>query len=501
MNNTLKNVTTAILSKIIAVFGPFVIRTLIIYKLGNEYVGLSSLFTSILQVLSLAELGIGSVLTFSMYRPVVEKDVNKLRILLNFYKIIYRLIGMVIIGVAVILTPFIPKLINGSVPDDINIYILFWIYIANTSVSYLLFAYRSAVLIANKRNDIVYLIDTATKLLMYIIQAIVLCVIQDFFVYIIFMPISTVVNNIVVYYLSVHYYPDIYPEGKLQRCERKEIFIQLESLCIHRVAGVLILSLDNIVISAVLGLDVLAIYSNYSYVVTAVIGFLDAALTAITSIVGTNLVRYSDEEKYESFKKAALFYSLTVSLCTLLMFNMFQPFIELWIGKKNMLTFFEMACFCLYFYSYKFRSILMTYRDAAGLWRQDVWKSIIGLVINLVGNIVLINIFGAVGVLIATIIIMVVLFYPWETYVLFKYLFKRSPKDYLIITFKISVMTVLSIAISYLLWLIPLQGNLITLAYRAIISILVFGVLVITFFKRRCDFENIKNLTLKMIRR
>ena len=484
MNKSFKNIASALLSKSIMVFGPFFIRTIIIYKLGNEYVGLTSLFSSILQVLSLAELGIGSVLTFSMYKPVVEKNEEKLRALLNFYRTVYRFIGFTILGIALVLTPFIPKLISGSYPNDINIYILFWIYITNTVSSYLLFAYRSSILVANQKNNVVYICNTLTQVTMYLVQIIVLFTLKSFYVYIIVLPICTILNNIIVYFISAKRYPSIYPSGKLMKNEKKEIFRQLEALCIHRIAGVLILSLDNIVISAFLGLDVLAKYSNYSYIVTALNGFLDVALVSITSIIGTNIIKYSDEEKYNSFKKASLLSMIVVAFCTVFMFNLYQPFIRVWVGEGNLLSMFEMSCFCVYFYTYKVRAILMTYRDAAGLWKQDVWKSIIGLVINLIGNVLLIKVFGSVGVLITTIVIMVFLFYPWETHVLFKYLFHIKPWQYIFNTIKITIITIIAAAISGVMINYVSINEVLFFLFRIVISVASFmGMLFIAFHK------------------
>lgn len=444
MKRSFYNILSAILSKAVTVLGPFLVRTLIIYKLGNEYVGLNSLFTSILSVLSLAELGIGSVLTFSMYDPVQKGDNKKLCTLLNFYRTVYKCIGAIIIVIAVIVTPVIPKLINGSYPADINIYLLFWVYITNTSISYLLYGYRSSVLIAYRRNNVFYNVQMTSSILMYLCQSIVLLAGFNFYAYIAFLPLSTLLNNVIVYCISQKQYPEIQPQGILEKTERREIFNQIKSLSIHRIAGTIILSTDSLVISAILGLNPLAIYANYIYIFTAINGFIDVALISITSTIGNRLLISSKEEKYQLFRKISFYVSLIVSFCAICMFNGYQAFIELWVGKNNLLSIFEMSWFCIYFYSYKFRSILMTFRDAAGLWEQDIWKSIIGMILNVILDIVLVKMFGLIGVLVATSLIMVLIFYPWEVHVLFRYMFGISSKYYVSRSILITFITVIS---------------------------------------------------------
>lgn len=444
-----RNVRSAIIYKLVTLLGPFIVRTILIYELGNDYVGLNSLFTSILTVLSLAELGVGAVLTYSMYKPVLEGDNQRLCALLNFYKKFYRSIGIVISTISLVLTPFIPFLIKGDYPEDINIYLLFWIYVSNIVISYLFFAYRSSLLIANQRNDVTYYIDIVAKVVLYIMQAISILKIRNFYSYVIFLPISTLLNNMLIYIVTKTLYPLITPVGVLNNEERKTIYSQLKALMVHRICGMLIMSTDNIVLSVMLGLNEVALYSNYYYIISALNGFIEVALASITSIVGTNLLSQSLKNTYESFSKIAVLYSIIVSSCTIFLFNLFQPFIKLWVGSSNVLPFSVMVFFCLYFYTYRLRSILMTYRDASGMWKYDVWKSIIGLVVNIVGDILLVNIIGISGVLIATIIVMTLVWTPWEISVLFKRVFCCNAGEYILLLIKTTILMVGCCLISY----------------------------------------------------
>ena len=160
--------------KIYQILLPFLFRTVIVYTLGVNYLGLNSLFTSVLQVLNLAELGVGSAMIFSMYKPIAEDDEKKICALMNLYRKYYNIIGLVILIIGILLTPFIPKLINGEVPKEINIYILYIMNLIATVLSYWLLAYRNSVLQAHQRLDVSSKITIVTDSFKYFFQLVAL---------------------------------------------------------------------------------------------------------------------------------------------------------------------------------------------------------------------------------------------------------------------------------------------------------------------------------------
>ncbi|UKI56602.1 MAG: hypothetical protein L6V90_05600 [Treponema succinifaciens] len=171
------------------IFFPFLIRTVLIKKIGIEYAGLNSLFSSILQVLNLTELGFASAVVYSMYKPIAEDDKDTICALLNFYKRVYFIIGLVILALGSAVMPFLPHLIKGNVPQDINIYVLYSIYLVNTSLSYLLFGYKNSLLNAHQRRDVISNILTITQGLMNICQLLILVTIKNYYLYVLMMPI------------------------------------------------------------------------------------------------------------------------------------------------------------------------------------------------------------------------------------------------------------------------------------------------------------------------
>ena len=473
-HNIFSNMLFAALSKCIAIIGPFIVRTIIIYRLGNEYIGLNSLFTSLLNVLNLAELGFGSAMTFYMYKPVNEKDYEKLSAILNFYKFTYRIIGVAILVFGLILTPFIKYLINGNYPDGINIYTLFIIYLLNTVASYTLFAYKSSILIANCRNDILHMMQGIIQFAMYIVQAVVLIVTKNYYFYIIILPLFTIINNGLLYYITKKRYPEYIDSGKLAKAEKNLIFSQIKALLVHKLAGVLITSFDNIVISTILGLGTLAVFSNYFYLVNAINGLVDIVMASIVSTVGSQLLNYSEKQFCEEFHVMSYISNILIGTCTVCFFSLFQPFISFWVGKESILPLRTMILFCIYFYTWKIRSIGLVYRDAAGLWKKDVTKSMVGLILDLVLDILLVATIGIDGALISTILIMTVVFYPWETKVLFTDLFQCSSSRYIRLTIQNAAITASLLIVLWYFWEnIEINNAILNLFIRLVLSVVV----------------------------
>ena len=194
--NAVRNIYCGLFNKIITILFPFLIRTVLIKKIGIEYAGLNSLFSSILQVLNLTELGFASAVVYSMYKPIAEDDKDTICALLNFYKRVYFIIGLVILALGTAVMPFLQHLIKGNIPQDINIYVLYSIYLVNTSLSYLLFGYKNSLLNAHQRRDVISNILTITQGLMNICQLLILVTIKNYYLYVLMMPIFTVLNNV-----------------------------------------------------------------------------------------------------------------------------------------------------------------------------------------------------------------------------------------------------------------------------------------------------------------
>lgn len=213
--NAARNMVYGIVLKLYQIIVPFLMRTAMIYFMGVQYLGLNSLFTSILQVLNLVELGVGSAMVYSMYRPIAEDNKEEICALMRLYRLYYRIIGMAIGILGIMVLPFLPYLIEGEIPNDVNIYILYLLNLGSTVLSYWLFAYRNCLLNAHQRNDVINKIMMATTTVQYALQLIVLCFLKDYYLYLIILLVTQAANNIITAIITMKMYPNYRPGNKL----------------------------------------------------------------------------------------------------------------------------------------------------------------------------------------------------------------------------------------------------------------------------------------------
>lgn len=495
------NIIWGFIEKMITLICPFIIRTIMIYKLGNEYLGLNGLFTSILQVLSLAELGFGDAIVFSMYKPIIENDNKMLSALLNLYKKVYRIIGMVILCVGLLILPFITKFVKGGYPSEVNIYVLYCIYLFNTVISYFLFAYKESLLKAHQRNDVNSRILSGCNIVMYVLQIIVLLLFSNYYLYIVIMPVTTIVLNCVRSLFVKKMYPQIVCEGHIEKDAVIGLSKRIIGLTLNKLAQVCRNSFDSIIISSFLGLVILARYQNYYYIISALTVMVSIITTAVGAGIGNSIAAETVEKNYSDYKEFLFIYNWIACFCTVCMLCLYQPFIELWVGKSNVLPLSTVILCCIYFYTMKLGDIAAVYRQAAGIWWEDKFRPIVESVVNLAVNIVLVKYIGVDGVLVSTIISIVCINIPWATYVLFKVYFKMSIKEVFFKYIRYFIETTVLCAVVYGICS-RINGNLlVVLVVRTIICIGLVnaGLYIISYTKP--EFVSVKNRVFRRKKR
>lgn len=442
-NNATRNMFFGIMSTMLNLILTFVSRTFVIYKLGAEYLGLSNLFVSVIQVLSLAELGFGTAVIYSMYKPLADNDNKRICALLKYFRKIYRTIGVIILVVGVACIPFLKYLVNGECPDDINLVAVYMINIVSTASTYLLFSYKNSILTATQRNDIVSKIMAIQVILQNLFQIIALVVYPNYYLYIIMLPVFNIFNSIVTAIVAKNIYPEYYAYGEIDTDERKHILDNVKSLFIYKIGNVVSGSVDTLVISSFLGLTTVAIYGNYYYVISVLFSFLAIYYTSILAGLGNKIVEETEKENYKFFKILFFGQAWIVGWISICLLCLYQNFMYVWVGKKLMFEYGVVILFAIYFYSWKINDIVYTYKDAAGIWKYDKFRPLISSMVNLCINIMLVKVIGVYGVILSTIICELTFSLFWGCRVVYRHYFKEKFSKYIIAMLKYTIINII----------------------------------------------------------
>lgn len=488
--NATRNIVFGMTLKIYQSAMPFLVRTAMIYFMGVEYLGLDSLFVSILQVLNLAELGVGSAMVFGMYKPIVEDDAVTICALMKLYRTYYRIIGLVIAVVGLALTPLIPRLIKSDLPPELNIYVLYWLNLAATVFSYWLFAYKNALFQAHQRNDVVSKINLVTYTLRYIVQFIIIFFIKDYYLYIIAVLATQILTNIITAVAATRIYPNYKAQGELDKKLVHVINGRIRDLFTAKIGSVVVNSADTVVVSAFLGLTVLAVYQNYYFILTAIIGFVTVIFQACTAGIGNSIVVETKEKNFNDLKKFTFLIAWIAGFCTCCLLCLYQLFMQIWVGEDLMLGFSAVICFCVYYFVYEINQLLNTYKDAAGIWHEDRFRPLVTAGANLVMNLIMVQFWGIYGVLLSTVLSTLIVGMPWLLHNLFTVLFSKPQlKSYLKKLVLYTVITVVSCAVTYAICTPIHLGKWPLLIVRGVICCMVPNLIYFIVYHKTVEFK------------
>lgn len=485
--NTTRNIVFGVLNKFVAIGLPFVTRTIILYFLGASFLGIGTLFSSVLSFLSLAELGFGSALVYSMYKPIAENDIDKVSALLKYYRKIYRIIGSVMLGVGTMLVPAIPFLIKGNPPEGINVYILYYIYLINSVISYFFAGYRQSLIVAHQRKDINSKISTLITLFVQFFEILALVITRNFYVYAFVPVLGTIITNVTTSYVTKKMYPEIDCRGNLDVQTKSEIKKKISGLMGTKLNSIVIHSADTIVISAFLGLTLTAKYGNYYYIMNAVCAFIAIIFSSITASVGDKIARESVDSVYDLFKKIQFVNVWIVGCCSAYFICLYEPFVKIWVGEEMQLGVGFAALMTLYFLVYEIQKTILTFKDAAGLWHKDKLRPYVSMLINVISNLVLVQIIGIYGIVLSSILAFMISV-PWINKVLFNNLFDRSSRKNLLCIVSMILLIVVASCLSYLLCAFCPEGIL-GLALRIIICTVVSNTIFFVVFRKNQNFD------------
>lgn len=497
-----KNIVFSIVYYIVKIIASFTVRTIFIRVFGVKYLGLNGIFSNVLSILSLAELGIGSAIVFNMYKPMAEGDNEKLKSLLSLYKKFYTIVSIIVLALGLAIIPLLPSIIDYSSLPGINITILYLLTLASTLLSYFM-AHRRALLYTSQNKYIESIISSIVYVIMVVLQLVVLFVFKDYYIYISVTIISTVIESLAIFAVTKKMFPSI--SGKAEPLDndiKKNIISNTKAIFLHKIGGVTLNATDMLVMQIALNsLVISGIFSNYLLIYTTVISMINMIIDATQGSVG-NLIAIKDSEYvYGTFKKINFGFSWLFGFCSIALLCLYNPFISTMWGAENTFDMWFVLTYAFTFYINLSRQVAYSFKSAAGIFRQDRFAPIIESLLNIVISYLLVVLLGPVGVVLGTVISCLIVPFWCTPKMLFKYYFKKTMKEYWLAFIKYLLVTIVSGAITYVaIMFIPGGSKWILVAKFAIVAILP-NIVYLLFYFRTEEFKYFKNIALKVLKK
>jgi len=480
----------------------FALRTVLIYVMGVEYLGINGLFTNIFAFLNLAELGIGSAIVFSMYKPIADNDIEKVKSLQALYRKFYRIISLIVLIVGIGILPFLKYLIKGDLTIDINIYILYVMYLVSTLVGYFA-AHKRSLLFAHQRNDVENKIKTICIFVMYTLQIVVLLLFKNYYLYLVVNIVSTILECLLIHKMANKLFPEINGKAEPIDKETKKCIVKnFSALSLYKIGGIFVSSTDSIIISMFLGAVTLGVYSNYYLIINSLISITSLVHNAIFASVGNLIASKDIDYVYPRFKQINFIFVYLSSFMTICLFVLIQPFMTVWTGGGiYLLDDWTVVAICVSFYLNRMRSGVNIFKDCAGLFWKDRWKPIVEALTNLVVSIVLVNIFGVLGVFIGTIVSLLVAAFWVEPYILYRHYFKKNVWEYFKRYLLDLIIMITGCTVIYLICIFIPNGGILWLILKFVICITLSNLILILAYFPTKEFKELWGMLKNILKK
>ena len=454
---SVKNVTYNLILQVLIMASGFIVRTALVKSLGKEYMGLGGLFTNIISMLSLAELGIGLAITFSLYKPLAESDERQVSALMNFYKLAYRVIGCVIGVAGIIAIPFLRFFMakNESPADFPGFYYIYFLFLFNSVFSYLAFAYKRSILSADQKSWAIAQTNIVTVIISTVLQLYVLklfsrpdyryiavLIVQIFFVFVV---------NFITAYISDRMYPYLrkYKKTKIHPDERRAIYKNVFALSINKISVTIVNTSDVLLVSIFCGVGAVGLYNNYALLLTSINALVTMIFNPLVASLGNLSVTENENSKYNVFRRVYFANMWIIGFCSICFTVMFQMFIQYWLGADFLMAVFIMLTTVFSFYLRGTEIAVNLYRHAEGLYWQGRYRPVAMAVLNIISSVIFYYICGMGGIFIGTIISNLLTVFWFDPWLVYKNVFKRPVAGYFI---EYAVHFIITIISGSLIW-------------------------------------------------
>ena len=448
--NTLLNITFSFIYQILSIILGFLNRTIFIYVLGVNYLGLSGLFKDVLTMLSLSDLGLNVALTYSMYEPLAKKDYRKLAALTNFYRQVYHIIAIIFSLIGILLIPFLKYIINLKHPIPYtNIYYI--LFLANTVSSYLVI-YKTSILTSDQKDYVLNKYKSIFSFFQTAFMTLFLWLTHSYFIYLFIQLIFTYAQNFYCSHVAVKLYPFIEKKIAISKKEIKVLLKNIYSVFIYKVSGVLLSATDNMIISIMIGTSIVGIYSNYSMILVEAQVVINTFFYSITASLGNLIVNSNEEERYKVFLTMQIISDIVSCICVSCFTFLLQDFIGLWLGRHFLINKCAFGAVILNFYLQVNLMPVWVYREATGLYQQTKYVMLLTAVINLFLSVILAKSIGLAGILFASAISRLLTYFWYEPIILFNSYFRYPSYNYFLIILRNIVVIFIVITVNWVLF-------------------------------------------------
>ena len=490
-SKALKNVTTGLINKVLMLFLAFATRTLFIRLLGAEYAGVSSLYTNILSVLSLAELGLSNVLMFYLYGAIKDQDEDRICSLVQEFKKIYTGIIVFILSIGIVLIPFLKYIVKSSLPtNEVTIYYI--LYLANSVASYFV-VYRTMVIKADQKDYISNIVQTATTVTMYVLQFVYLLIIRNFLGYLVIQVICTVSNNIILNCIALKKYPYLKSNSpKRAVIDHKELFENIKATFLFKVSDTILDQTDSIIISIMFGTVFVGYYFNYYMLISYIAAIAGIIANGLVASFGNLNAEGNMDQSYKLFKVALMGFAIFGTFCTACYACVVQDFIPIWVGPEYVMDYRLVFAVLTVFYMRMATNTMWMYRSSMGIFREVQYINIAAAALNIILSVVLGKWIGVPGVIVATALSRLLTSFWYEGKVVFER-FGKNVGSYYLQQFKDLIICIVVVTASLLICQQIKTLGVVGIIIKLIVATIVTLIVEIGTYYRTDEFKLLKS--------
>ena len=500
VQNSIKNIGISMLSQIIIVLLGFLSRKVFLDNLGTEYLGINGLLTNILSMLSLVEGGIGTSIIYNLYKPLAEKDIEKITALVQLYKKLYGILAVVIFALSIIMYIFLGNFIKGGTTVPF-VAVVYFIFVLKNVVSYLN-AHKWSLINADQKGYLIAKNNIIFNIITTISKIIILQITKNYILFLLIELVIVITQNIYNGRIVNDRYPyiKINKKYKVDKETRHNLIMNVKAIFLHNIGSYCVFGTDNLLISSFVGLTTVGLYSNYTMITTQLASLLTPILNGIGASVGNLIATESKEKRYQIFNVMYLITFWIYSFSVIFLYNLLEPFINWWLGKGLLLDKLAFVFILFNFYLTGLRGVVTIFKSKAGIFTNDKYMPLIESIINLGTSIVLVKYFGLAGIFIGTTISTISIPLWMQPKLVYNKVFEKSVSDYFKkYIFYVILTLIVGIFATTVCNILVVGSGFMSLVLKGIICVVIVNISYLFVFYKTDEFKYILNIVKPMV--